>query len=294
MTSVLRGLVLALAVGCAAQPPGLPAKKLQAIEANNRGTALFNKGEYGAALAQYRTALDIERSIENEDGIAANLINLSITYQQLGERHAARSAVEEIVEQGILRFPRARVGEAALRTAILLLEDQELDAALAALEQARSVCASDACNLSGRMDNVEAQAALLRGELVKAQGLAARALAANRARGDREEVANSLRLLGGAALESGRLSDVDAPMLQALEIDKQLALPSKIFRDLVVLGRVAKARGASDQANQLFARAMVVARASRNALALAEAKALMDGPPAMLPIEVPVVRQDSK
>jgi len=266
---------LVAAAGCATQAPPAPAKRLQAIEANGRGTALFQRGEYAAAAGEYRRALEIERSIENEDGVAANLINLSIAYQRLGERDAARAAVAEILDNPLVRFPAPRVAEAALRSAILLAEERQLDAASRALERSRKACPA-ACALAGKIDNVEAQLALLRGQHEAARAAALRALAANRARNDREELANSLRLLGAAALEAGKPGEAEPLAREALEIDKQLAMPAKIFRDLVLLGRSAKARGLAEDAARLLGRALAVARAAHDASGIAEVKGLMD------------------
>lgn len=271
----LRFLFLLLLAGCASQPPApQPAKRLQAIEANNRGTALFQRGDYAAAAGEFRRAAEIERSIENEDGVAANLINLSIAYQRAGDRAAARAAVAEVLGSPLMQFPPGRVAEAALRSAILLTEERELEAGAKALERSRSLCAGR-CALTGKIDNVAAQLALLAGRHEEARAAAQRALSANRSRGDGEEVANSLRLLGGAALAGGRPAEVEPLAREALEIDKQLAVPGKIFRDLVLLGRAAKARGNTDDAAQLLGRALAVARAAQDASAVAEVQALI-------------------
>lgn len=276
-------IILAAAAGCAGQggapQPALPAKRLQAIEANNRATQLAQRGDYAAAAGEYRRALEIERSTENEDAIAANLINLSIVYQRMGDRNAARAAVAEILNDTTLRFPQGRVAEAALRSAILLADERQPEAAAQALERARAACPGS-CALAGKIDNVAAQLALLQGQHDAARAAANRALGANRSRGDREEIANSLRLLGAAALESGRPAEVEPPAREALEIDKQLAVPSKIFRDLVLLGRAAKAAGRTEEAAQYLGRALAVARAAGDRGAVAEAQSLMAGSPA--------------
>ncbi|MEA3195540.1 MAG: hypothetical protein QOD26_3873 [Betaproteobacteria bacterium] len=266
--------------GCASQPPpAQPTKRIQAIDANNRGTALFQRGDYAAAAAEFRRAVDIERSIENEDGVAANLINLSIAYQRAGEKVAARAAVAEVLDSQLMRFPPSRIAEAALRSANLHTEEREVDAAAKVLERSRSLCAAR-CPLTGRIDNVAAQLALLGGRHEEARAAAQRALSANRSRGDREEIANSLRLLGGAALAAGRAAEVEPLARDALEIDKQLAVPGKIFRDLVLMGRAAKALGHGEDAALLLGRALVVARAAQDASAIAEVQGLLAEAPA--------------
>jgi len=276
-------LACAAAAGCAGQPSSreesLPTKRLQAIEANNRAAQHFQRGDYAAAAGEFRRALEIERSTENEDGIAANLINLSIVYQRMGERDQARAAVAEILSDATLRFPQPRIAEAALRSAILLADERQLEAAESALSRARQACPSR-CVLEGKIDNVGAQIALLRGQHEAARAAASRALGENRSRGEREEIANSLRLLGAVALESGKAGEVEPLAREALDIDKQLAVPQKIFRDLVLLGRAAKAAGKIDEANQYLGRALAVATAAGDRNAVAEVQSLMAAAPA--------------
>lgn len=270
-----RGLVLLLLLaGCAGDPIAhAPAKRQQAIELNNRATSLFARGDYAAAIAQYRAALEVERSVENEDGIAANLINLSIAYQRQGDRAAAAAALAEVLDAPVLAYPARRVAEAALREAILKLDGGDPAGAARSLERARAAC-GPACPLAGRLDNVEAQLAYERRDWDAAQAAAARALAANRSRAERDEAANSLRLLGAAALEKGAVQDADKALLEALEIDKDLALPVRIYRDLALLGRVASARTDAAQARAYYARALSVARATRDPRLLEEATGL--------------------
>ena len=179
-----------------------------------------------------------------------------------------------MLDSPLMRFPPGRVAEAALRSAILLTEEREVDAAAKALERSRSLCAGR-CPLTGKIDNVAAQLALLGGRHEEARAAAQRALSANRSRADREEIANSLRLLGAASLALGKPAEVEPLAREALEIDKQLAMPSKIFRDLVLLGRAAKARGNAEDAAQLLGRALAVARAAGDQAAIAEVQSLL-------------------
>jgi tetratricopeptide (TPR) repeat protein len=269
----MRGALLlaaAFLVGCAGEPVArAPAKRQQAIEANNRAAAHFGRGDYEAAIAQYQAALELERSVENEDGIAANLINLSIAHQRRGDRAASRAAVAEILESPLLAWPPRRVAEAALRDAILKLDADDAGGAAGALGRARAACPAP-CALAGKLDNVEAQLAHARGEHDVALAAATRALSANRGRGDRDEAANSLRLAGAALLEKQDFQAAERSLAEALQIDKELAVPSRIYRDLALLGRCAAGRSDAGQARAYYARALAVARASRDERAVAE------------------------
>ncbi|MBV8031170.1 MAG: hypothetical protein JO035_06645, partial [Betaproteobacteria bacterium] len=64
------------------------------------------------------------------------------------------------------------------------------------------------------------------------------------------------------------------PLEQALAIDKDLALPTRILRDLMLLGRAEQGRGEGTRARAYFARARSVADAIPDAPASAEAERL--------------------
>jgi tetratricopeptide (TPR) repeat protein len=117
---------------------------------------------------------------------------------------------------------------------------------------------------------VEAQIAYSRRQFEPAAEAASRALAANRSGADREETANSLRLLGASLIERNVAEKAEAPLREALDIDKDLALSPRILRDLMLLGRAAQARGDAAAARGYFARALAVARAAKDERSVAE------------------------
>ena len=107
---------LLVSAGCATSGDKQPPSRLaRAIQENHRGEQFFARGEYKTAMEHFRRALRDAESIENEDAIAANLINLSIVQQRLGDRAAATLSVERILNQGDLRFSEQRLAEAAVR-----------------------------------------------------------------------------------------------------------------------------------------------------------------------------------
>jgi len=57
-------------------------------------------------------------------------------------------------------------------------------------------------------------------------------------------------------------------------------VPQKIFRDLVLLGRAAKAQGKTEEAAQYLGRALAVASAAGDRNAVAEVQSLMAAAPA--------------
>lgn len=271
-------LAFLAACGTVAPVPVAPLR-MQAIDANKQAAALFERADYAAALAKYRQALTLERAIENENGIAINAINLSIVYQRLGEREDAHAALREILESRLLQFPAQRIAEAAFRSAVLLLEAEDVAAASAALARARAACAEPGCGLAGHLLNVQAQIALLGKDYAGARALADQALAINRQRAETAELANSLRLLGAALLELEQTEAAQRAMTESLALDKNLSEPSKILRDLRLLGRIAAARGAKEEAKTYYERALAVARAAGDRQAAVELEHLVRGLP---------------
>ena len=77
------------------------------------------------------------------------------------------------------------------------------------------------------------------------------------------------------SLEDGTAPAGEAVLREALDIDKELALPPRILRDLILLGRAALARPDADQARAYFGRALAIAQALHDQTAMAEITGLM-------------------
>jgi tetratricopeptide (TPR) repeat protein len=275
----MRFLALSLIVflvGCA-QPPKstVAARQEAAIEANRKGEAYVRHGELESAARSYREALRLSQSLEDAEGIAANAINLSIVHQRQGRFADARASLAAVLEQPNLRFSQARMAEAALRHALLDLDQNRVAGAGKWVDQADSHCAQR-CPLAGAIHNVRAQLALQAGRVEEAAAAARSAQDASRAAGDRAELANALRLLGISALQRGDAAGARAQLEQALALDRELGAPRKIALDLLALGRAAALGGDRDAARAYYTRAMAVSEADRDHAGVAEARAMLD------------------
>jgi tetratricopeptide (TPR) repeat protein len=269
-------LACALAAGCGSPPAKpKPAPASAAIEANRRAEAQLRAGDIEGAARGYREALRASQSLEDADGIAANAVNLSIVYQRLGKLHEARTSLAPVLEQRNLSFTPERLAQAALRRALIDLDERRYASAGEWAERAESHCAPS-CPVSAAISNVKGQLALEGGRFEAANAAARSALDASRASGDRSEAANALRLLGIGALRSGDAAAAHAHITGALEIDRELAVPRKIWLDLVWLGRISAMRGERESARAYYERALAVSEAERDAKASAEARALID------------------
>jgi tetratricopeptide (TPR) repeat protein len=271
---LVAGLVLLAA--CARQPgKPLAARQVEAIEANRRAELRFRRGDFDGAVQQYQEALRIAQSVEDIDGIAANAINLSIAYQRLGKNAEARASLAPVLEHSGLSFPSARLAQAALRRALLDSDRQRHAPAAEWLEKAATWCGQQGCTLSAAIDNVRGLLALEAGLTDAAAASATAALKASRASGDRVETANALRLLGNVAIRAGDAAAALAALTEALALDQELALPRKIYLDLVSLGRASAQGGERARARSYYERALAVSQADRDAGAAAEARALI-------------------
>jgi tetratricopeptide (TPR) repeat protein len=269
-------LACALAAGCASPPAKpKPAPASAAIEANRRAEAQLHAGDLEGAARGYREALRASQSLEDADGIAANAVNLSIVYQRLGKLHEARTSLAPVLEQRNLRFTPERLAQAELRRALIDLDERRYASAGDWAGRAESHC-NPSCPMSAAISNVKGQLALEGGRFDAAKAAARSALDASRASGDRSEAANALRLLGIGALRSGDAAAAHAHVADALEIDRELAVPRKIWLDLVWLGRISAMRGEREPARAYYERALAVSEAERDAKASAEARALID------------------
>jgi len=267
--------VLALLAACAQQPgKPLAARQAEAIEANRKAELRFRSGDFDGAVRQYREALRIAQSVEDADGIAANAINLSIAYQRLGKHAEARASLAPVLDHSRLSFPPARLAQAALRRAVLDFDERRHASAAEWLEKATAWC-GPGCALSGAIYNVRGLLALEAGRTDAAAASARAALDASRGPDDRVEAANAMRLLGNAAIRAGDAAAALAPLSEALAIDRELALPRKIYLDLVGLGRASALGGERAAARTYYERALAVSEADRDTRASAEARDLI-------------------
>ena len=278
---LLAALALVVVTGCAsnakpAAPASNAARQAAALEANRKGEAYVRHGELESAARSYGEALRLAQSLEDPEGIAANAVNLSIVRQRQGRFSDARAALGAVSEQRNLKFTPVRQAEAALRYALLDLDERKLDAAQDWVAKAAGQCA-ERCPLAGAIHNVRAQLALQTGQVDAAARSARAALDASRSAGDRAETANAMRILGVAALRTGDPVAARNQLEQALAIDREIGAPRKIAFDLLALGRAAALAGDREGARGFYARALSVSEADRDAVAAAEARALLEG-----------------
>jgi len=263
--------VLAM-TACAGNPPVLTEQQQDAIQFNQRGEAAFRRGDYAQALQEYQEALSIHRSVENVAGIATELLNLSVVYHRLGDKAAAQTTLDQILMDKSLAFSADQKAEAAYRKAGYYLDDGNETEAQSWVNKALEYC--HGCGAEGRLYNLMARVALA-GYPQDAMNHARRALALNRSAGDKNEEANSLRLIADAAFKLEDFKTAQQSYDDALRLDKDTGAATKIALDLMGLGRSIARQGRRAEAVEYFQRAYSVSEGAGDAKAMGDAAAEM-------------------
>jgi tetratricopeptide (TPR) repeat protein len=255
---------------CGSNPPALSPQQEAAIQYNQRGRTAFEQGDYREARKAYQQALAVHQSVENMDGIATELMNLSVVDRRLGDTAAAHGALDQIINSSGLSFTSAQRAEAAYRKASFYLEDGNRNEAKSWADKALGFC--QGCGTEGRLYNLLARMSLS-GNPQETLNLARRALAQNRNAGDKAEEANSLRLIADAAFATGDFKTAQQFYGDALALDKDAGSTVKIALDLMGLGRSLVQQEKRSEAAEYFQRAYSVAEGAGDAALMDEAKA---------------------
>jgi tetratricopeptide (TPR) repeat protein len=264
--------VLALVAGCGSNPPAPTEQQQAAIQFNQRGETAFRRSDYAQALQEYQGALSIHRSVENMAGIATELLNLSVVHRRLGDKTAAQAALDQILTERSPAFSADQKAEAAYRKAGYYLDDGNETEAQSWANKALEYC--HGCGAEGRLYNLMARMALT-GQPQDAMNHARRALALNRKASDKNEEANSLRLIADAAFQSSDFKTAQQSYDDALRLDKDTGAAAKIALDLMGLGRSIVRQGRRAEAIEYFQRAYSVSEGAGEAKTMEEAAAEM-------------------
>ena len=263
--------------GCTQAPEATTtaARQAAALEANRKGETYVRHGELENAARSYTEALRLSQSLEDAEGIAANAINLSIVRQRQGRFADARAALGAVTEQRNLRFSPLRLTEAALRHALLDLDERRfarreewVDEGRAAIapSAARSPARSTTCARSWRCRPGASTAA------AAARARAGRQPRRRRPRRARQRPAPARHHRVAQRRRGGRAHPARAGA-RARPRDRRVAQDRL---DLLALGRAAALGGDRDGARAYYGRALAVSEADRDSVAAAEARALLE------------------
>ncbi|MDI6745070.1 MAG: tetratricopeptide repeat protein [Thermodesulfovibrionales bacterium] len=253
-TVLLRYCAIALLfvfIGCGGpSAPTLSAVHEKAVEHNQKAAKAVEKGDYEKALAYYTEALKINRSIENTEGIAVNLINIAVLFQKKGDVSRDHEFIDIALSiPGINNEIRS---DAAYEKARIYLKEKNFAKAKEwvniSLSLNKGIFEGSRWNLMGRISFTE-------GKYDEALTMANTALNLNIENKQRSEEANSFRLMAEVNAKKGTYSESKTYYIKALEIDKELGNSKKIAMTLRAMGMLSLKQGNLTDAVMFYMRA---------------------------------------
>lgn len=217
-------ILFLISSGCALTPQKKAPFPLQQAQKHNlRGVTADGQKRYALADAEFLEAYRLYSSVENYEGMMTVLINFSRLYRHQSDAGKAEIAANRAAEL-LKAAPELSVEVWFEKTKIAMLK-KKVDEALTFSEKA--VKTSEGESLP-RMLNLAATAHQMAGKISRAAELGGDALKASRNRRDRFEESNALHIL--AELATARKSPAEAKefYLEALAIDKELALSHRV------------------------------------------------------------------
>lgn len=246
-------IALLLMVGCSTERVRISATARHASEENRRGLLAASRGDWDGAQEEFRSALKLNGSIENSEGMALNLLNMSRLHRSRGEMKQAEEEIDRAL--ALLANSSPLYAEAAFEKA--RVSQQTGDLPTAATWAKKSLEASDDRERGSRL-NLLGRLLYQQGMKLEAEQLARQALSINQQNGVKEEEANSARLLGDILSASGDTPAAMKSYESALVIDKELGRSGKITQDLTALGNAAEGAALHEKALGYYIRAVSV------------------------------------
>lgn len=252
--------VFALVACGGTPPPRLPQALDQAQAADKEARRALRNGELISAQHNFTKALALQQSLDDMAGAATTLINLATVTHQLHDDAAAMVWLDKVLLEKERLYPPESLMTAAFRKAVILTNLARLGEADATLKMAEKIC-DKKCALRYGIDALRARLRLLQGD---AEGALMLAQAVSKAaEAGKEEQANALRVVAAAEEKLARYNEALSHYQAALELDKTLALGSRIAEDLSGMARAAKRLGNEQDAANYARRAELVAESLR-------------------------------
>lgn len=231
----------------------------KSMEYNLKGVKASGKGDLEKALAYHLEALKINRSIENIEGISADLISIAVIYQKKGDLKTAQVYINEVFT--LSGVSDAMKSEAAFENARIFFKLNDLSKSREWVN--RSLALNKGVRDGSRL-NLLGRIAFMETKYDEALDTAQNALRINQSNKQRNEEANSIRLTAEIYMAKKSYSDARRYYLNALEIDKELGVSKKIALDLHGLGMLSLNEGNAQDAVSYFIREYEVSSAAED------------------------------
>ncbi len=253
MPWLFTGVLISTFTGCASAPAPLPPLKRQALEAETQGARRFEQGRFDVAITQFKEAQRLNRSLDDEAGVARNLEHQARSELAAGFPQAAQATLATI-----------SIAQRSISTGILqaqaALGVQDFAAANTILQDLRARC--KACAQTAAIAVLQARVALAQSQADVAEKLLLSTLKPLAEQDEPRELANAWRLLAQAQAQQQRHTEALASAQQALSLDRALGLPDKIAADWMLIAQLHTPRDAA-LARSAYTRAREVAQAAQ-------------------------------
>ncbi len=251
-----------LTLACGGGPSAsVVSQQVQRSNAHNvNARAAYERGDTALAMKLSSEALRLSRSVEDTEGIALNLLNIAAIYRVRQDRASAHEALGELFNSAGIKYPDRLLARGCMLKALLYIDEGVLNDASKWAGKAESLCKGSGCNVMAGIYNLKGRVLLLRDDVPGAREYAQRGRRAGG--GKSAESANSLRLLGDSYLALKDYQRAESMYQEALEMDKELGLPSKIAMDLKGMAEASIAEGRVDKAKEYLLRALDVSKSA--------------------------------
>ncbi len=251
---------VSLVPGCAARTKGgdeSPYLLEMAAKAGSQGGEAYARGDFKVALDRFKTALKIDRSIDNRSAEIMDLVNIGRVLIVLGDYDGAAVYLNDAVSMAVQTNDAANLGSALSTLAKAAYMTGDVQAALNHLERALSVKGGERKE-TGAILNLKGLIYMDAGRADEASVIFKKALALNKRRKDDLERANSYRGLAEISRINGDLDTALERYRAAYEIDRGLGDPGKIALDLNSMASLHLKQGRLEEAAFLFERSYAV------------------------------------
>ncbi|MBI3756183.1 MAG: tetratricopeptide repeat protein, partial [Deltaproteobacteria bacterium] len=245
--------------GCASSKRvELPKTHATAIELSQRGVEAFDAGNYDMALIAFQKSLQLNTSVDNQNGICINLLNLGRLYLAIGRFDDAKPVLERAVKIGFNLNDPLIISEAyATLGRYYYLTGNNKDA-MDNLEKAVLIDSKEGYRTIGSKLNILGMVYKDSNRLEEAEKAFHDALKANQNYGLEAATADSFRGLGDVFLEKGDYKKAGESYKNALSIDKKSANSAKISLGLFSVGMSSLKENDAQIALDFFLRAYEV------------------------------------
>ena len=244
---------------CGSPPPRQPAAQERAQKTEQAAYRAIREGDMARAREMFALAETMQRALENIHAASQDAINLATVLHKMGNSDAALQKLDILLADSASLVPEDLKAAAAFRKAIIQTDGGKLEEANSSINRALSWCRAD-CPFNSGLKNLQARIALQQGQNDMALTLATAVYANSNFP---EEQANAYRIAASAELALGKHEAAKTHFHEALRLDKELAISSRIADDLEGIASALQKLGNQKESNLYAQRAAEVRHAKK-------------------------------